>query len=114
MTRACVRHQELDCPSCRGRANKYRGDSIEREACRLLGVKRVGQRLGKVDGGEADEWINVQVKSGGTYPERIDRWLRELPKEPFRAVVMADAPGPGRKRRWIIAFDLQEWLEWTG
>ena len=100
----------------RGRNNRARGNAIERDVCKLLGISRVGQYGGSEDGGKADEWIAVQVKSGGTYPERIDRLLRALPEriDRIRGVVHADTPGPGGRRRMLITLDLREFAAWYG
>ena len=102
--------------SRRGKNNRSRGNAIEREVCKLLGIRRVGMYGGSEDGGAADDWITVQVKSGGAYPERIDRLLRALPMraDRLRAVVHADAPGAGHRRRILVTLDLDEFSQWVG
>ena len=93
-----------------------RGNAIERWACGVLGISRVGQYGGAEDGGKESEWMVVQVKSGGAYPERIDRLLRSLTANAgqLRTVVHADAPGAGHRRRALITLDLEEFAAWYG
>jgi hypothetical protein len=100
----------------RGRNNRARGNAIEREVCRALGISRVGQYGGPEDGGKQSEWIAVQVKSGGIYPERIDALLRRMAyrSDQLRAVVHADTPGSAGKRRMLITLDLGEFADWYG
>lgn len=100
----------------RGRLNRSRGNAIEREATHILRITRTGQFGTKHDGGAPEEWVTVQVKSGGTYPERIDKLLRSLSPhdDQLRAVVHADTPGPGHKRRWLITFDMREFMSLLG
>lgn len=100
--------------SRRGRANRARGAAIEREVCRKLGISRVGHHGGPTDGGTEREWVRVQVKSGRTYPARIDALLRALPADGLRAVVHATAEGSGHPRRALITLDLDEFCEWFG
>ena len=100
----------------RGRTNRARGNAIEREVCRRLGIRRVGMYGGPDDGGGAEDWMTVQVKSGGAYPERIDGWLRALPSRAgqLRAVVVTDAPGPGHPRRALVVVELDDFVSWFG
>jgi hypothetical protein len=100
----------------RGRTNRSRGNALERWVCKLLGIERRGQYGGADDGGGSDDWIVVQVKSGGSYPERIDGLLRALPvrASQLRGVVHVETPGPGAKRRALITLDLYEFAAWYG
>lgn len=100
----------------RGKNNRARGNAIERWVCQLLGIQRRGMYGGPDDGGGEADWITVQVKSGGAYPERIDSLLRALPSRAgqLRAVVHTDAPGPGVKRRALVTIDLYEFADWFG
>jgi len=135
-TRRCRRHdwalQWLDsehvwaCARCdrrrdetvtrRGKNNRARGNAIERWVCQTLGIQRRGMYGGPDDGGGEADWITVQVKSGGAYPERIDALLRALPSRAgqLRAVVHTDAPGAGAKRRALITLDLYDFADWYG
>src|SRR5262245_61306209 len=65
--------------SRRARNNRARGNAIEREVGKALGLRRVGQFGGPDDLGSFNEPFVVQVKSGLSFPERIDRWLKALP-----------------------------------
>lgn len=100
----------------RGKNNRARGNAIERWACQVLGIKRVGMFGGKTDGGAYDDWIAVQVKSGKSYPERLDSLVNSVPRraDQLRALVTTDAPGPGTRRRALIVMHLDEFLEWHG
>jgi len=116
------KHSELDIDrqnaerSRRGRNNRSRGNAIERWVCEVLGIKRVGMFGGKADGGAHDDWIVVQVKSGKSYPERLDSLLNSIPARAgqLRAVVNTDAPGAGTKRRAMITMSLDDFIAWFG
>jgi hypothetical protein len=99
----------------RGKTARARGNAYEREVAHTLGGHRVGQ-LGTETDVVVLGWLAVQVKNGGAYPERIDRWLRAIraPAGTLRAVVIGDAPGPGKKRRSLIVLDLQDFADWYG
>lgn len=98
----------------RGRTARNRGNAYERSVADRLGARRVGQYGGKAD--VESEWIAVQCKVGGSYPERIDGWLRAIPTRAgqLRAVVIGDSPGPGVRRRELIVLELSDFLEWYG
>ena len=100
--------------SKRGRTARQRGNSYERSVAARLGALRVGQYGGRED--VAGDWIIVQCKNGGVFPERIWRWLQALPAnaDQLRAVVIGDAPGAGTKRREVIVLDLADFIEWFG
>lgn len=116
-TFTCARCGHIrDVPaSRRGRNNRARGNAFEREVAAKLGGRRVGQYGDKVDV-DVPGYLRVQCKNGAAYSERLDAWLRAIPVEAgiLRAVVLGDAPGPGRKRRAIIVFDLDEYAAWHG
>lgn len=96
--------------SRRGKNSRSRGNALERWACHLLGIPRVGQYGGAEDGGNSDSWITIQVKSGTYFPKMIDRWLRAVPQRAgqMRGVVLVETPGPGTKRRALLVVDLYE------
>ena len=103
------------CPKAkRGRNSRQRGNAYERTIAARLGADRVGQYGGKPD--VMNEWIVIQAKNGGAFPERPWTWLQELPRkaDQLRAVVIGDAPGGGTKRREIIVLDLQDFIDWFG
>lgn len=94
--------------------NRARGNTIERDICRRLGVRHTGQ-FGGPDDGASDLWA-VQVKSGGSFSERYWAWLRAVPVVAGQVplLVVTDAPGPGRRRRAIVVLDMDSWLELHG
>lgn len=114
----CLRCARVKDPATarRGKNNRSRGNAIERWVCHLLGISRRGQFGGPDDGGGEADWIVIQVKSGGAYPERIDALLHALPTRAgqLRAVVHTDAPGPGAKRRALITLDLYDFADHYG
>lgn len=134
--RKCKRHDhqvwlpdtdEWECQRCgtrtpadvrkRGRTNRSRGNSIEREVGKALGLKRVGQFGGATDLGVSGDPFAVSVKSGSGYFS--ERYWSELKRQPVAAgqtalLVVTDAPGPGHARRAIVVLDLADWLHWHG
>lgn len=100
----------------RGKNARAKGNSYERSVAKRLGIKRVGQYGGAEDAGDANDWISVQCKVGGTYPLTIDRWLRAIPDraDRLRAVVIGDAPGSSGKRRELIVLDFSDFVNWYG
>ena len=97
-----------------GRTARSRGNAYERDIAHRLDAERVGQYGGKPD--VVSEWLVIQAKIGGVFPERPWRWLQELPAkaDQLRAVVIGDAPGPGHPRREVIVLDLQDFIDWFG
>ena len=102
------------CPKAkRGRNNRSRGNAYERAVAAKLGGLRVGQYGGKSD--VRTDGINVQVKCGSYFPERIWSWLADLPADGrLPAVVIGDAPGAGHKRRELICLDLDDFIDLMG
>lgn len=98
----------------RGRLNRSRGNSIERWVCQQLGIKRVGMFGNKTDGGDRDDWIAIQVKSGQSYPTRIQNLLDSIETRggQLRAVVHVTAPGSGVAKKALISMSLEEFLKW--
>jgi len=97
-----------------GKNARARGNAYERDVARRMGLRRVGQFGGKPD--VAGDWMVIQCKNGGVFPERPWTWLQELPAnaDQLRAVVIGDAPGPGSKRREVIVLDLDDFIDWFG
>lgn len=94
----------------RGKSSNRIAKDIERWVARLLRLTRVGQYGGQEDVGKSGEWAFVQVKSGPAwFAERYWREIMALPQAAGRrrALVVADKPGPGGKRRamWIEALE---------
>jgi hypothetical protein len=100
--------------SRRGRTNRSRGNAIEREVGKLLGLRRVGQYGGPDD--LSGELFAVQVKSGGSFPERLWTWLRAVPTNAGQTplLVVTDAPGPGHRRRAVVVVALEDWIALHG
>jgi hypothetical protein len=101
-----------EAKSRRGKTARQRGNAYEREIAHKLGIRRTGQYGDKAD--VTGDWLVIQAKNGGAFPERIWRWLDELPHgtDRLRAVVIGDAPGPGTKRRNVICMDLDDFAAW--
>jgi len=112
----CISCNALRNPAAsrRGRLNKNRGNSIEREMGKRLGLKRVGQFGGPDD--LSGEKFAAQVKSGGYFSERQWRWLKAVPvnADQTALLVITDTPGPGKRRRAMVMLDLEDWLAWHG
>lgn len=100
----------------RGRLNRSRGNAIERWVCKQLGIKRVGMFGSKVDGGDRDDWMSVQVKSGTVFPSRIWDLLQSIPERggQLRAVVHVTAKGSGQARDALISMKLEDFVQWFG
>lgn len=100
--------------SRRGRTNRQRGNSIEREIGKKLGMNRVGQFGGKEDISNA--LFAAQVKSGGYFSERQWSWLKAVPVKAGQTalLIVANTPGPGKKRRAVVILDLDDWRELHG
>jgi hypothetical protein len=98
----------------RGRNNRARGNAIEREVGKSLGLRRTGQYGGPDD--LSGEMFVAQVKSGGAFSERYWSWLSAIPTNAGQTpiLVVTDAPGPGRKRRAIVVLALDEWVALHG
>jgi len=113
---ACRRCGVMENPVTvrRGRTNRSRGNAIERDVARHLGLRRVGQFGGKEDV-SGDLWA-AQVKSGGSFSERYWGWLKSVPVNAgqVQLLVVTDAPGPGHKRRGIVVLDLDDWRDLHG
>lgn len=110
--RRCGRVRD-DQLSRRGRTNRNRGNSIERDVGKQLGLRRVGQYGGPTDVGNAAEPFRVSVKSGsGYFSERYwDQLKRQIvTAEQTALLVVTDAPGPGHRRRAVVVLDLADWL----
>jgi len=100
--------------SSRGKRARQRGNSFEREVAARLNGKRTGMYGGKNDV-EAGSFV-IQCKVGLSYPERLDKWLRELnPKADQLAVlVVGDSPGAGTRRRALAVIDFDDFVQWYG
>jgi hypothetical protein len=106
--------EEMQIKSTRGRRARNRGNAFEREVAARLGgdAKRVGMFGSKTD--VESPWLAAQTKVGGSYPERIDGWLRSINAkgDQLRAVILGDSPGPGARRRTLIVLDFEDFCAW--
>jgi hypothetical protein len=100
--------------SRRGKNNRARGNAIEREIGKRLGLRRVGQYGGPED--LSGDLFAVQVKSGGAFSERYWAWLKAVPVNAGQTPppVVTDAPGPGHARRAVVVLDITEWVALHG
>ncbi len=100
--------------SRRGKTNRSRGNSIEREIGKALGLRRVGQFGGPDD--LSGEMFCAQVKSGGAFSERVWSWLRAVPVNAGQTpiLVVTDAPGPGHRRRAVVVVEIGDWIALHG
>lgn len=100
--------------SRRGKNARQRGNSFEREVAARLNGKRTGMYGGKNDV-EAGAFV-IQCKVGLSYPERLDKWLRELsPRADQLAVlVVGDSPGAGTRRRALAIIDFDDFVQHYG
>ncbi|MCC6311382.1 MAG: hypothetical protein IT345_10750 [Trueperaceae bacterium] len=100
--------------SRRGRTNRQRGNAIEREMGKRLGLARVGQYGGPDD--LRGEMFAAQVKSGGAFSERLWGWLKAVPVKAGQTaiLVVADTPGPGKRRRAMVMLDIDDWVDLHG
>jgi hypothetical protein len=93
----------------RGRNNRSRGNAMVGAVGMELGVRRVGQYGGPDD--LSGSMFAAQVKSGGSFSERYWAWLKAVPvtADQTPILVVADAPGPGHKRRAMVILELSDW-----
>lgn len=105
---------EMQIKRTRGRKARNRGNAFEREVAARLGgeAKRVGMYGSKTD--VESPWLAAQTKVGGSYPERIDGWLRSInaKSDQLRAVILGDSPGAGARRRTLIVLDFDDFCSW--
>jgi len=97
-----------------GKNNRSRGNSIERDIGKQLGLRRVGQFGGPDD--LSGEMFAAQVKSGGAFSERWWSWLRAVPVNAGQTplLVVTDAPGPGHRRRAVVVIEIGDWIALHG
>ncbi len=100
--------------SLRGKRARQRGNAFEREVAARLNGRRTGMYGGK-DDVQAGVFV-VQCKVGLSYPERLDKWLRELkPKAgQLPILVVGDSPGAGTRRRALAVVDFDDFVAWFG
>ena len=109
ITEVYMKHRSL-----RGKRARQRGNAFEREVAARLNGRRTGMYGGK-DDVQAGVFV-VQCKVGLSYPERLDKWLRELkPKAgQLPILVVGDSPGAGTRRRALAVVDFDDFVAWFG
>lgn len=92
----------------KGRLNRSRGISFEREIAKAIGGRRTGMYGGKDDVASGE--IVAQTKCGKMFPERLWNWLTSVPvkADQTKALVIGDAPGAGTKRRVLIVMEFED------
>jgi hypothetical protein len=93
----------------RGKNNRSRGNAIEREVGKRLGLRRVGQFGSSVD--LDGEWAVAQVKSGHRYSDTDERDLDAMAPMAHgrtRLLIKVKTPGPGHARRSQVVLRLSE------
>lgn len=104
--------------SRRGRNNRKRGNAIELEIARALGLRKVGMFGGPEDVGTRDDPFLIQVKSrsGRAYPEWVERELAKLPvtAQQTPLLVIAEAGAVGKRRRALVVLRMDDWVALHG
>lgn len=82
-------------------------------------AKDMGGTNHEVEGVKYDvltEMYAVQSKRGTAFPERLWKWLQEIPRHEGRipVLVIRDAPGPGIKRRGVVIQSYEDFIDTTG
>jgi len=115
---ACSRcgKQKDDRASRRGRTNRQRGNAIEREWAKRLGLRRVGHHGGPEDA--TNDLFVGQAKSlaTGRFPGWMTDELAKLPRTEGRIPILGvlEAPGPGKRGRRIVVIDEADWIALHG
>lgn len=60
-----------------------------------------------------NDMFAVQSKKGTMFPERLHKWLTEIPTVDDRipVLVIKDSPGPGTRRRALAVMDWSDWKD---
>jgi hypothetical protein len=105
-----------DAAAARGRRNRARGQRIQRERNRSLGITNLPGNRPNHDGGEADELFVSESKSGGAFSERYWRWLTGIPRRAGQVplLIVTSADGPGRKARAYVVVAIDDWRDLHG
>lgn len=102
--------------SRRGRRANTRGRRIQHELNARVGLTNIVGNAQNHDGGRYDEMFASEAKSGAAFPERLWRWLKGVPTTGSQTAILlvADAPGPGHKRRAVVVLDIEDWIALHG
>lgn len=105
-----------DTRSRRGRNNRARGNAIEREMARALGLRKVGHYGGAEDLVSEPFVAQVKSRSGAAFPGWMDDEIGRLPVAASQTplLVVAEAGTPGRRRRALVVLRLDDWVALHG
>jgi len=100
--------------SRRGKSASRRGKDYERALAQSLGGVKVGHLGGPED--VRAGMFNVQSKVRKAFPEWQWNELAKLPRTGGKVplLVVADAPGPGYRRRAMVVLTLSDWVDLHG
>lgn len=95
----------------RGRNNRKRGGAIQRQRIEGLGGRNLAGNNPNLDG--LGEMFVYESKSGGSFPERLWRWLSAIPRRAGQigVLIVTDAPGPGHRARSVVVVDYDDWRD---
>ncbi len=95
----------------RGRNNRARGNRIELQMARELGMRKVGQYGGPEDATSAPFVAQVKSRSGAAFPGWMSDELAKLPVLASQTpiLVVAEANPATRKRRALVVLTLDDW-----
>ncbi len=97
-----------------GRNNRKRGNAIQRQRIVGLGGRNLAGNNPNLDGlGLA---FRYESKSGGSFPERLWRWLKGIGVEAGQTgvLIVTDTPGPGHRARSVVIVDYDDWRDLHG
>lgn len=111
--RRCGRVKD-EAASRRGRTNKNRGNAIQRKRIEGLGGRNLSGNNENLDG--IGLRFRYEVKSGQSYPERLDRWLKGIPlvAGQIGVLIVTDTPGAGHRARSLVVVDYDSWRDLHG
>jgi len=109
-----LRFADYEARQRRGRNNRKRGQRIQRERIEGLGDRNLAGNNPNLDG--IGELFAYEHKSGGAFPQRFWRWLKDIPHTSAQVpvLIVTDAPGPGHKARSVVVVDWDDWLDLHG
>lgn len=100
--------------SRRGRQSRRHGNDYERELAAKLGGKRTGM-YGGPDDVMVSGMFAIQSKVGLRFPGWMHAELQKLRGSGLTPLlVVADSPGPGRRRRALVVLELDDWRDLHG
>lgn len=92
-----------------GRLNRTRGNRIQRQRITALGGRNLAGNNPNLDG--LGLMFRYESKSGGAFPERLWRWLSDIPVQAGQTpvLIVTETPGPGRKARSVVVVSFEDW-----